>query len=284
MRHSVDLKYISENGGDSPSGAVTMTGQANQGQTQGQTQGLASTGNTPPKLQSSFSTDNVPMMKNGSSSSATTPNANNHAQQHFHNHNASMGRIPMGAVPTRHTRELSSESNSAVGRDQPAPYQSMHSVLQGSAPAFGPSMTTTASTAAPQTQSQTAATIPAPVNQAQAVPNGYNGYYPVNGYMPQPNNMSNPGGYNMNMMTASMQQMSMNGANGANMYPNPSPNQNYSAYGPGPVPGPGPGSFQPANQQQQPRDSQARVIQSRRRADDEGKSSQSRIRSIAFWY
>lgn len=274
MRHSVDLKYISENGGESPNSAAAMSAQANQNP------GIASSGNTPPKLQTSFSTNDVPMIKNGSSSSASASNANNHAQQHFHNHNASMGRIPVGIVPIRHSRELSSESNSAVARgDQSAPYQSMHSVLQGSAPAFGPSVTATASAGGPQSQSQTSTTISAPVNQAQATPSGYNGFYPVNGFIPQPANVNNPGGYNMNMLTAGMQQMNMNGANGASMYPNS--NQNYNAYvpgpgsnpgpSPGPGPGPGPAPFQPASQQQQPRDSQARVMQSRRRADDEGK-------------
>ena len=259
-----------------------MSGQANQ--TQGQNQGIASSGNTPPKLQSSYSTDNVPMIKNGSSSSASTPNANNHAQQHFHNHNASMGRIPVGVVPIRHTRELSSDSNSGVTRDQPAPYQSMHSVLQGSAPAFGPSMTATASAAAPQPQAQAPATVSAPVNQPpQTIPPGYNTFYTVNGFIPPGATVGNPGGYNMNMITAGMQQMGINGANGPSVYPNS--NQPYNAYAPapGPVPGPGPAPYQPNNgqqqqqqqqqpqpQSQQPRDSQARVIQSRRRADDEG--------------
>ncbi|KAF5962282.1 hypothetical protein FBULB1_14337, partial [Fusarium bulbicola] len=59
------------------------------------------------------------------------------------------------------------------------------------------------------------------------------------------------------MLANSMQQMNMNGANGSNMYQP----QNYNGYNAGPY-----------NQGNQPRDSQARVIQHRRQLDNEAMS------------
>ncbi|KAI4206974.1 MAG: hypothetical protein LQ346_000806 [Caloplaca aetnensis] len=57
-------------------------------------------------LQSSYSTNDIPTIKNINGLGTTTP-SKTHAQQHFHNHNASLGRIPPGAVSNRHSRELS---------------------------------------------------------------------------------------------------------------------------------------------------------------------------------
>jgi hypothetical protein len=245
LRHSLDLKYVAENAPETPSSV------ANQGN-----HIMA----TPPKLQSSFSTNDVPTVKNQAGSSMNN-NANNHAQQHFHNHNASMGRIPAGAVPTRgHNRELSNESNAAGARDQVNTYQSLQSALQASAAPFGPSTTATA----PQSAAISSPTGPTPTNS-------FNNFYPGNGFVP--NNAANaPGNFNMSILTAGMQQMSMNGANGANVYPA----QNYPGFGTMPVgynQGP---PQQQQQQQQQPRDSQARVIQHRRQLDNEGKCPSSR--------
>lgn len=227
-------------------------------------QGNQSLNTTPPKLQSSFSANDVPTVKNGGASSGLNGmnglngNANNHAQQHFHNHNASMGRIPAGIPTSRHSRELSNESNSGVNRDQVvgAPYQSLQSALQASAAPFGPSMTTAVATPSTAPQSQPTAAVGTPMN-------GYTNYYPGNGFTPV-SNPNTPGGYNMNMMTAGLQQLSMDGANGGNMYP--SPTQNFNGYGGSPY-----NQAAPAPPAQQPRDSQARVMQNRRQLDNEGK-------------
>lgn len=94
---------------------------------------------TPPKLQPSFSANDVPTLKTVSGSAVgNTPNQA--AQQHLHNHNASMGRIPQGALPNRHSRELSVD-----GRDNgPAVnYQSIGSTLHANAIPFGPALNQT---------------------------------------------------------------------------------------------------------------------------------------------
>ncbi|CVK84182.1 related to Drosophila pumilio protein and Mpt5p protein [Fusarium mangiferae] len=242
LRHSMDLKYISENAVEtgaimSPSATPNMA--------------------TPPKLQSSFSSSDVPTVKSPGTSSSKT---NNHAQQHFHNHNASLGRIPAGAVHRGHSRELSSE-NPAVSREQHN-YPSIQSALQASAAPFGPSTTAAVQPSA----------MVNPSAGAAAANNNYNNnvFYSANGYgapqgipqggipqvMPQ-GAPHQPGGYNVNMLANSMQQMNMNGANGSNMYQP----QNYNGYNAGPY-----------NQGNQPRDSQARVIQHRRQLDNEAMS------------
>ncbi|CAI6098499.1 unnamed protein product, partial [Clonostachys chloroleuca] len=235
LRQSLDLKYISENASEAPSpGAVTPGSHAM---------------TTPPKMQSPFSPSDGPSVKNMSGSSIQGGNANNHAQQHFHNHNASMGRIPSGVAPTRgHSRELSAESNSATARDPTHQYQSLQSALQASAAPFGPSVTTTAQ--------QPSVPVTAPPNLNMM--NGFNGYYPPNGYVPANGVNGPPANYQMNMLNAGMQQMNVNGVAGGNVYPN-------GNFGAG-----GGYSAVPFNQASQPpRDSQARVIQHRRQLDNE---------------
>ena len=105
--------------------------------------GLASPSNSqqaPPKLQSSYSTNDIPTMKTTNGISTTT-----HAQQHFHNHNASLGRIPMNGVNNRHSRELSATELPASTREVPATnLQPFQSGLQGSAQPFGPPLSTSA--------------------------------------------------------------------------------------------------------------------------------------------
>lgn len=236
MRHSVDLKYISEDAVETHNPIMASPS----------TQGMV----TPPKLQSSFSANDVPTTKNSAGSSMANANTNNHAQQHFHNHNASLGRIPAGAVPRGHSRDLSAD-NSNVSRDQTATYPSIQSALQASAAPFGPSTTAAAPPAS-------MVTSPA----GTSAPNGYNnGFYPSNGYA-APQNVSHPsGGYNVPMLATGMQQMNVNGANGGNMY---TP-QNYGGYNSMP--------YNQNNQNNQPRDSQARVIQHRRQLDNEGEHS-----------
>ena len=281
VRNSLDLNYLPEITGDPSNGIMTSQGSGNSG--------IA----TPPKLQSSFSTNDVPTIKNQSSSSMTGPNANNHAQQHFHNHNASMGRIPVGAVSHRHSREMSADAAIGGSREQSQAFQSIQSALQASAAPFGPS---------------TAAAAPLS-NPAVSSPNGnghvnnFNGFFPPNNYgmpgggsgfnsangssggnMPNalnssanmnngmgtmanpPNGLNNGNNYGMHMLTSGMQGMSVN-TQAANGY-NP---QNYGSGYVSPSFNNGAGSGSSTPQTQQPRDSQARVIQNRRQMDNEGK-------------
>ncbi|KAI0542169.1 ARM repeat-containing protein [Xylaria digitata] len=183
---------------------------------------------TPPKLQNSFSTNDVPTVK--ALSSAGVSSANAHAQQHFHNHNASIGRIPPGAMK-RHSRELSGDAHAAVS--QPGgPYPSIGSQLQASAPPFGP-----ITSSQPPVQSPVSAGTNTPSSSSAGSYQYYQGY-----------NQPNPSGpYNMGMLAMGMQNMNMNGY----------PHQNYTGYG---------AVYQPSVQ---PRDSQQRIMQQRRAQNDD---------------
>ncbi|KAI0163224.1 armadillo-type protein [Pestalotiopsis sp. NC0098] len=187
----------------------------------------------PPKLQTSFSANDIhakPGSVNGSN--------NAHAQQHFHNHNASIGRIPPGAVPKQHNRELSNDGH-VPGMPQSSTYPSIGSALHANAPAFGP--------AGINAQGPTSG-----VGPASSAPNANNNYQPYYGNGGYNNNTMNPnggGGYNMGMLMQGMNNMNMGGY----------PQQNYQGYG---------AMFQPGQQ----RDSQQRVIQARRAQDNEAMS------------
>ncbi|KAI5864268.1 ARM repeat-containing protein [Durotheca rogersii] len=197
---------------------------------------------TPPKLQTSFSTSDVPTIKNAPNSALTpSSNANAHAQQHFHNHNASIGRIPPGAVK-RHSRELSADNH--TGNAQPGTqFPSIQTQLQGGAPNFGPVASSQATAQLPVSAGPPSVGSPSPLGSYQY----YSGY---NQTSPSSN------GYSMNVLTMGMQNMGMNN------YPAP---QNYPGYGPVYQ---GPTHQGPA----QPRDSQQRVIQQRRAQDTEAMS------------
>lgn len=94
-RHSLDLKYYGETQPDQQITSPTKLVQAN-----------------PPKLQSSYSANDVPTMKTASNGIGTiSTTSNSHAQQHFHNHNASLGRIPQNAINNRQSRDMSSQEN-----------------------------------------------------------------------------------------------------------------------------------------------------------------------------
>jgi len=98
-----------------------------------------------PKLQSSYSTNDIPTMKNtnGVNASVGLPQKT-HAEQHFHNHNANMGRIPQNAVGNRQSRDLSGGDS----QEQKSPYQQIHSALHAGAAPFGPTMTSAAANSA----------------------------------------------------------------------------------------------------------------------------------------
>lgn len=186
-------------------------------------------------IHSSYSTNDVPTLKkaNGVMPNITPPKTQ--AQQQFHNHNASLGRIPSSAISNRHSRELS--GGDARRDEQTNGYQQILSGLQASAAPFGP----------PTTASSPVDAMPnamAQLNNALQFPN--QGYYPAFGMQMMnmgmtPMHMANPMAFH-NQMQAFQPQ------NGFSPYPN---------YGPQ-------GRFQ---------DSQARVIQQRRMQNGEGKSN-----------
>ncbi|KAH7370544.1 armadillo-type protein, partial [Rhexocercosporidium sp. MPI-PUGE-AT-0058] len=185
---------------------------------------------TPPKLQSSYSANDVPTMRsttNGIPSANTTPNS--HAQQHLHNHNASLGRIPLNAMNNRLSREMTSAESTTLREAQNGGYQSIQSALHASAPPFGPSLSQ--------------ATSQPPLQPAMASPSTQQAY-PVGGYY---NN------YGMQQMMMGMQNMSV-------AQPLYSANNPYAPHQYTPP---------PMYPQAAPRDSQARVIQQRRQNDGE---------------
>jgi hypothetical protein len=135
---------------------------------------------------------------NGISSINATPNS--HAQQHLHNHNASLGRIPPNAMSNRMSRELTASDAGTLREAQNGGYQTISSALQASAPPFGPSLTQGMS------QAQISSPMTSPTAQQYGAP-----YY---------NN------FNMQMMTMGMQNMGL----GQPMY-SPHQPQPYINYG-----------------------------------------------------
>lgn len=238
-RHSLEMKSVDQKFAEGASDA-TATANNNAVLT------------NPPKLQGSFSANDVPTLKTVSGVAVgTTPNQA--AQQHLHNHNASMGRIPAGAMPNRHSRELSSDGRDGVPN---VGYQSIGSTLHASAAPFGPNMNqNNGHLQAPAlTQAPPTPAMGANITNPQGLPSYSNGYYPANGYNNAgpggPTGVASAGYPGVPMLSMQMQGMNLNAANGY------SP-ANYNGYA-------------PVYASPQPRDSQARVIQSRRQQDSEG--------------
>jgi hypothetical protein len=184
-----------------------------------------------PKLQQSYSTNDVPTLKNANGVNGVSGNGafNNRAEQHLHNHNASLGRIPPNGVSNnRHSRELSN------GQDY---YRSPQSGLHASAAPFGPTMTSAASA-----NGSIAGTVGSPTMSQYSTSTAP--YY----------------GYGMSMLNNAMNSLSVGGPQyGAPPAYNPNgyqgvPGVQYGAYNPYAAYGP----------QARVQDSQARVIQSRR--------------------
>jgi hypothetical protein len=120
-RNSMDLTFSPLGENSKPATTVASPGGAQQ---------------TPPKLQPSYSANDIPTMKNNNGMNTTT-----HAQQHFHNHNASLGRIPINGVNNRHSRELTGVDLTLGAREPQANnLQSFQPGLQGGAQPFGPSL------------------------------------------------------------------------------------------------------------------------------------------------
>ncbi|KAF2145947.1 uncharacterized protein K452DRAFT_103838 [Aplosporella prunicola CBS 121167] len=214
-----------------------------------------------PKLQSSYSTNDLPTISsvkatNGinGNNAAPTIGVNSHAEQHLHNHNASLGRIPPTAV-NRHSRELSGTENRT--EESKNTFRSIQSALQASAAPFGPSLPAPNSSAMASSSSSTI-----------TASSGTNATAVTSAAMAQYNNNNNNpyyGGYGMQMLNMGMNQLQVNGQPPYNQMPmyGPSygqfPQQPYQQYAP------------PPQVQQPPRfpDSQARVIQQRRMQNHE---------------
>ena len=238
FRHSLEMKNMDQKYTDPAADAPVPTSNG-------------SVLTTPPKLQPSFSANDIPTLK---SVSGTTVGSgpNQAAQQHLHNHNASMGRIPAGALPSRHSRELSGDTRDNAAA---ANYQSIGSSLHANAPSFGPALAQPSNVLQGPVLTQPSQTPVPPImgpGQAMTPYNGNNGgYYAPNGY----GNVGPANGganYHGMPLLAQMQGLSLNG--GGNTYSA----QNYTGYAPVYAP-------------HQPRDSQQRIMASRRQQDNEGK-------------
>ncbi|KAF2097342.1 ARM repeat-containing protein, partial [Rhizodiscina lignyota] len=200
----------------------------------------------PPKLTSSYSTNDIPTVKG--TNGMTTPTATNtHAEQHLHNHNASIGRIP-ASVANRHSRELSGD----VRNDEAKAFRPMQSALHANAAPFGPTPTTLSTGMAPITLTSTsnnAYAAASPNSNTTAGATYYGGYG-----LPMANNLT-LGMHNLNIGNPQPQW------NNQQMQAYQTPFDSYKAaidqfkYG-----------------QARFTDSQARVIQQRRLQQSEGKS------------
>lgn len=203
-----------------------------------------------PKLQSSYSTNDIPTVKSTESSNGTiigpqaTPGTHATANERFHHHNASLGRIPANVVTlSRHSGAL---TGGDVKSEEPNnTSQTLRSILQGSATSFGPG----------QTSSNIPESLAANVMTTSAMPCSNQAYY--GGY-----GMQNGAQINIQHSMQNNMQMVNTAMNNVQLGTQPqwtSPMQMYqqhysSSYNP--YQEYGPGGRLP--------DSQARVIQQRR--------------------
>ncbi|KAL1981022.1 hypothetical protein VTN96DRAFT_3246 [Rasamsonia emersonii] len=118
-RHSVELNLLY--GGDNNHEPTTTA-----------------TASRPLSLQSSYSTNDLPTVKGNGFNPAITP-PKTHAEQ-FHQHNASLGRIPPNAMNNRSAKESPERDEPKLPNGQAA-----QSALQASAAPFGPQLTSSAS-------------------------------------------------------------------------------------------------------------------------------------------
>lgn len=102
----------------------------------------------PTVLQTSFSSNDVPTVKKafGVDNLNSAPHTS-HGDSQFHAHNVSLGRIPLGAIPNRQSREVGT-MNFANGVSKTSEEKSFNnfnqpSGLQASAAPFGPAFTST---------------------------------------------------------------------------------------------------------------------------------------------
>ncbi|MCJ1307225.1 hypothetical protein MMC25_000871 [Agyrium rufum] len=200
-------------------------------------------------MQSPYSTNDIPTLKNPNGLTSPTSPPKSRAEQQFHNHNASLGRIPAHAISnSRHSREMpGSESREEIMAASTR--KSFHSDLHASAAPFGPALTQPTSAA----EEPTTNTLPT--------------------HMPQYGNPAFYGGYGMQqLVNMGLSPLAMNSPMGfASQMPM------YQA--PGMYPGINGFQQQPSQQQQQQQqpplqaqrlpDSQQRVMQQRRAQNSE---------------
>lgn len=104
---------------------------------------ITSSTGRPLSLQSSYSTNDVPTVKNSLTTATNITPSKAYAEQQFHNHNASLGRVPTSGGGNRQSRDFAVAPGTAESkRDDKC--QSMQSLLQASAPPFGPHVISTA--------------------------------------------------------------------------------------------------------------------------------------------
>ena len=104
------------------------------------TTSTTSSATRPNVLQTSFSSNDVPTMKKGF---GMDPMNNSQADSQFHAHNVSLGRIPLGAIANRQSREVGKMglTNGSTKPDESVFGNFGSSGLQASAAPFGPAFT-----------------------------------------------------------------------------------------------------------------------------------------------
>ncbi|KAF1970172.1 ARM repeat-containing protein [Bimuria novae-zelandiae CBS 107.79] len=181
-----------------------------------------------PKLQQSFSSNDVPTLKHGDGVNTSGFGPKTHAEQHLRNHNANLGRVPANAMANRHSHELKEHEYRYITSAAP-----FGSALHASAAPFGPVLTSPVVTGA------------MPSTIGSPVPSMYSMY--SNGTSPAPAYV----GYGMSALTNGMNGISLSQGP---MYPPMYTAPQYAGYNP----------YTTYGGDGQVRDSQARVIQSRR--------------------
>ena len=177
----------------------------------------------------SYSTNDIPTMKNANGGVTTITPPKTHASQQFHNHNASLGRIPPNAVSNRHSREL---SGGDTRREDPVSTYQNNAYTQATS---GPQ-----ATAAHYSPSNMSVTVTDTMNNQIAQMN------------PQYATQAFYGGYGMQLMNMGMTPIQVNNAMAFNQQVQPY--QQSNAFG----------QYQNYGQAGRFQDSQARVIQQRR--------------------
>ena len=220
-----------------------------------------SSSRVPTKLMTSLSTSSVPTvgsLNDNATSTQVTPTSAT-AEQRFHSHNASLGRIPAGAINNRHSRDLSTILDNV--EPETRTQASANSVLHAQAPTFGP---------APRMYSTKASDSAGPMSPANGIPGqtGQGSYISMdqmhilnaamNTMQIQPGQLAQQQGF----QSQPLQPFQAQGYNAGYQAPGFQPGQ----YQAGPV---GYGNYQQYNDARG-QDSQARVIQQRRTQGGEG--------------
>ncbi|POS82624.1 hypothetical protein EPUL_005148 [Erysiphe pulchra] len=132
-RHSLDTKY--RHGFDIQQDKVSQVTSPNSNQIPSNTSPSSN------KISSSFPNDIQTTRSTTSGGTNSKNTSSSRAQQRFHNHNASLGRIPPGVVSNILSRDVTSNENSNMREGQNLGFQSMNTALHASAPSFGPAST-----------------------------------------------------------------------------------------------------------------------------------------------